>query len=452
MAQKTAKMYVCSECGNTVTIWAGKCPSCGAWGSLAVREAPRTPSSDRANSARVTNVVDVRSPERISSGIEEFDRVLGGGFVPGSVALLGGQPGIGKSTLLLQVSGYLARSGANVLYISGEESTSQVALRARRLNAVESGLDVIGDTDLSSALEYRPGHAFVVVDSVQAMRAEEAGGPGTPNQVRAVASRVLEEAKKHEIPVVLVGHITKEGRIAGPMLLEHMVDVVLSFSGEEYSPNRTLRASKNRFGSTDEMAVFEMTEAGLSPVRDMSGLFWNKAELSVPGVALTVAVEGNTPLVVAIQTLAAPTGFPYPRRTARGVDINKLHLFSAVVEKRCRIPSSSWDIYVNVTGGLNLQEPAADLALCAALASAVRDAPIASGSCFIGEVGLAGEIRPVTRFPLRLREAARNGFTQVYASSLQETRFSGVPREKDLRDIRVVSKSRIFEVLEEVMR
>ena len=194
MAQKTAKMYVCSECGNTVTIWAGKCPSCGAWGSLAVREAPRTPSSDRANSARVTNVVDVRSPERISSGIEEFDRVLGGGFVPGSVALLGGQPGIGKSTLLLQVSGYLARSGANVLYISGEESTSQVALRARRLNAVESGLDVIGDTDLSSALEYMPGHAFVVVDSVQAMRAEEAGWPGTPNQVRAVASRVLEEA------------------------------------------------------------------------------------------------------------------------------------------------------------------------------------------------------------------------------------------------------------------
>ena len=451
MASKASKVYVCSECSATTSLWAGRCPSCGAWGTLVAGEAGKESTKGGASGVVPENVVSVDFPERISSGIAEVDRVLGGGWVPGSVTLLGGQPGIGKSTLLLQISGTLARSGKKVLYISGEESTSQIALRAKRLGAVENGLEVIGATELSPALDALPGHAFAVVDSVQAMRADEPGWPGTPNQVRAVASRVLEDAKRLGIPVVLVGHITKEGRIAGPMLLEHMVDVVLSFSGEEYSPNRTLRASKNRFGSTDEMAVFEMTERGLSPVRDMSGLFWNKEELSVPGVALTVSVEGNTPLVAEIQTLAVPTAFPYPRRPARGVDINRLHLFAAVVEKRCRIPGSSWDMYVNVTGGLSLQEPAADLALCAAIASAVRDVPVAPGCCFIGEVGLAGEIRPVTRFGLRLREAARNGFTKVYSSALQEFRASDPTIRDDLGSIDIVPRSRVFDVIGEVI-
>ena len=305
-----------------------------------------------------------------------------------------------------------------MLYISGEESEAQVALRAARLGVASDRLLLCCGTDLEGALQNLRDVSFVVLDSVQAMRAEgEAGWPGTPNQVRAVAQRVVDAARAGDVPAVLVGHITKDGRLAGPMLLEHMVDAVLTFSGEEYSSYRMLRAVKNRYGSTDELGVFEMREDGLIPVEDKSGLYWNRSDAAVSGVAMTVALEGTTPLAAEIQTLAGPTVFPYPRRTARGIELNRFQLLTAVIEKRCGLPCSGHDLYMNVAGGLSIQDPSADLAACAALASALRDVPLPGGSCWLGEVGLAGEVRPVTRLGVRLREAARLGFSRAVVSS-----------------------------------
>ncbi|MCR5346869.1 MAG: DNA repair protein RadA [Fretibacterium sp.] len=408
----------------------GRCPSCGAWGTLAAEQPPRSGSSASAAArnvvpARMVCAVDVRPPRRIPTGIGELDRVLGGGLVPGGVVLIGGQPGIGKSTLLLQAAGQVAASGLPVLYISGEESEAQVALRASRIGAalVPGGMSdrllLSCGTDLEGALANLSGDiSFFVLDSVQSMKAEgESGWPGTLTQVRAVAQRVVDVARERNIPAVMVGHITKDGRLAGPMLLEHMVDTVLNFSGEGYSSYRMLRAMKNRYGSTDELGVFEMREDGLVPVEDKSGLYWNRSDSAVPGVAMTVALEGTTPLAAELQTLANPTVFPYPRRTARGIELNRFQLLAAVIEKRCGIPTGGHDLYMNVAGGLSIQDPSADLGACAAIASALRDAPLPAGTCWMGEVGLAGEVRPVTRLGLRLREAARLGFTSAVISS-----------------------------------
>ena len=418
MAKAESVRYFCSACGASSASWAGRCPSCGEWGSLEKGAAASASGASTPQKTKSVKATDVLPPERVSSGIEEFDRVLGGGWLPGGVFLLGGQPGIGKSTLLLQTCGRMAEAIGSVLYVSGEESASQIALRAGRLGVLSEGLHLVCTNDMAGALESLPGKKFLVVDSVQAMRADGEGGwPGSPAQVRAVAQMCISAAKEQSVPAVLVGHITKEGRIAGPMLLEHMVDGVLTFSGEDYSPYRMLRAGKNRFGSTEELGVFEMTETGLVPVTDVSGLYWNKAAETVPGVAMTVAVEGSLPLIAEIQSLATATTFPYPKRTGRGVDVNKIQLFSAVLDKRCGIGCGLFDIYVNVAGGLLLREPAADLALCAALASAVRDVPLPGDCVFLGEVGLAGEIRPVVRLSRRLQEAARLGFTQAIVSA-----------------------------------
>jgi len=422
MAKGEQVRYACSACGAVSASWAGRCASCGEWGSLEKTVLfSSAKGASPTESVRSLKATEVQSPERISSGSAEFDRVLGGGWIPGGVFLLGGQPGIGKSTLLLQACGRMAERTGPVLYVSGEESAAQIALRARRLGALSGDLHLFCSNDMTAALEALPGMRFFVVDSVQAMRADGEGGwPGSPAQVRTVAQMCIGAAKERAVPGVLVGHITKEGRIAGPMLLEHMVDGVLSFSGEDYSPYRMLRAGKNRYGSTEELGVFEMTETGLLPVKDVSGLYWNKAAETVPGVAMTVAVEGSLPLVAEIQSLANATAFPYPKRTARGVDVNKLQLFSAVLDKRCGLGTGLFDIYVNVAGGLLLREPAADLALCAALASAVRDVPLPADCIFLGEVGLAGEIRPVVRLSRRLQEAARLGFTRAVLSAREQ--------------------------------
>ena len=445
VAREEKGKYNCSACGASTLLWTGKCPSCGAWGSLE-KEMPLPGIGGKSlSSTKVVAVDSVVSPSRLSTGYSEFDRVLGGGWVPGGVILLGGSPGIGKSTLLLQTCGAMAARGLKILYISGEESASQVALRARRLGADNPGLHLYCGSDLASGLAALGDHDFFVVDSVQAMKAEEGGGwPGTPGQVRAAAQMCISAAKERSVPAVLVGHITKEGRIAGPMLLEHMVDGVLTFSGEDYSPYRMLRANKNRFGSTEELGVFEMGEKGLFPVDDVSSLYWNKAELSVPGVAMTMVLEGSLPLAAEIQSLAAGTAFPYPRRTARGIDLNKIQLFAAVLEKRCGIGCGLFDIYVNVAGGLQLKEPASDLALCAALASSVRDIPLPEKCLFLGEVGLAGEIRPVTRLPRRLQEASRLGFTRAVISS-RENQLKGAP-------MKTVRAATLKEALKEVMR
>ncbi len=426
MAKLAAARYFCSICGASSASWAGRCPSCGEWGTM---EKGATPGAEASRQvARCIVASEALPPSRVSSGFDDFDRVLGGGFVPGGVYLLGGQPGIGKSTLLLQTCGMMAETVGPVLYLSGEESESQIALRAKRLGTRLDGLHLACTGDIVSALEALPGMRFLVVDSVQAMSVDGEGGwPGSPAQVRGVAQACISSAKERGIPAVLVGHITKEGRIAGPMLLEHMVDAVLTFSGEDYSPYRMLRAGKNRYGSTEELGVFEMTDSGLAPVRDVSGLYWNRASETVPGVAMTVAVEGSLPLIAEIQSLAAATAFPYPKRTGRGVDVNKIQLLSAVLEKRCGVGCSLFDIYVNVAGGLLLREPAADLALCAALASAVRDAPVPADCILLGEVGLAGEVRPVVRLERRLQEAARLGFKSAVVSSRERALRGAAP-------------------------
>jgi DNA repair protein RadA/Sms len=367
--------------------------------------------------ASAISSIDVMPEERISSGIEELDRVLGGGWIRSGVVLLGGEPGVGKSTLLLQACACMARVGRRVLYISGEESAGQLALRARRLGIAERNVDLLCDADLSAMLETARGYDFLVIDSVQAFRLDDEGGwAGSPGQVRAVASRSSEAAKRAGIPTVMVGHITKQGQIAGPKILEHMVDVVLLFSGERTSRHRLLRAEKNRYGSTEELGIFEMTEQGLSPVVDPSLLYWNASDQVASGVAIGVSMEGSRPLLAEIQALSCATPFPYPKRTARGIELNRLQLLLAVLERRCGIFSRSCDVYVNVAGGLTLQDPASDLSICAALASSLKDSPAPADTCFIGEIGLAGEVRPAAQASMRIREAARLGFSRAVVS------------------------------------
>ena len=327
MAKKDGKRYCCIECGYVSLVPSGKCPRCGAWGTLE-EEIPVAPSMAAAGTAKILTPVDISTlepPGRLASGFGELDRVLGGGWVPGGVVLLGGQPGIGKSTLLLQVCGHISAAGCRVLYISGEESPSQLGLRAKRLKILHDGLDVCCHTVIDDALALAKDHSLIVVDSVQAMRTSQAEGwPGTPTQVRATAQVCVNYAKEHGVPMVLVGHITKEGRIAGPMLLEHMVDAVIMFADDNSSVYRTLRASKNRYGGTDEMGIFEMRSDGLTEVPDPSYLYWNRSDGAVSGVVMTVIMEGSRPLVAEIQTLASESSFAYPKRAGIGLGANKI--------------------------------------------------------------------------------------------------------------------------------
>lgn len=421
MAKKDISRYRCSECGHISLTMVGKCPSCGEWGTMEA-ESP-LPYSGKGGVKKTVSVnpisgLEAKEQERISSGIDELDRVLGGGWVNGGVTLLGGEPGVGKSTLLLQVCAEMAKSGRKVLYISGEESEGQLALRGKRLGLMTGGLDLLCEGGIEAALAAAVNYDFVVIDSVQAFRTdEESGWAGSTAQVKYVASMAVATAKAEQIPTVLVGHITKQGQIAGPKLLEHMVDVVLLFSGDRSTPSRLLRAEKNRYGSTDELGIFEMTDKGLAVVDDPSRLYWNGSDLGSSGVAIAMTLEGSRPLAVEVQALSCTTPFPYPRRTARGVETNRLQLLLAVLERRCGLSSRSSDVYLNVTGGLSLKDPAADLGICMSLASAIKDMPIESETCFIGEVGLAGEIRPAVRTPMRVREASRLGFKRAVISS-----------------------------------
>ncbi len=362
-------------------------------------------------------VLDVAEVSRLSSQIDELDRVLGGGWVPGGVTLLAGDPGIGKSTLLLQACGAMARKGKRILYVSGEESLSQIASRARRIDALSPSLDLCAEENPDRFLTSLGNYDFLVVDSVQAMRLGEVESwPGTPTQVRESARVCIAASKAQGVPLVLIGHVTKGGAIAGPKLLEHMVDTVLTFGGDENQGLRVLRASKNRFGSTREMGLFEMRQEGLFPVDDPGLLFWNREEEGIPGVSFGIVLEGSRSFIVEIQALACETPFPYPKRATRGVDNSRVQLLLAVLEKRCGYPSQKMDMYVNVAGGLNIKDPGADLALALAMGSSLKERPLPERSCFLGEVGLAGEIRPTPQGEQRLREAFRVGFTRAYVS------------------------------------
>jgi DNA repair protein RadA/Sms len=421
--------FVCQSCGESFLRWEGQCRVCSAWNSLVetqVRTEPR-PSSRLVVGGGLpltgaTRLSDVGEPERprIPAGIGELDRVLGGGLVAGSVVLLGGEPGIGKSTLLLQAAaGVAALVGPErVLYATGEESTAQVRLRAERLGLLsgvggsihvlaESSIDRIADVATSHA----PGPALLVIDSVQTATVDDLDGPaGSVGQVRGAALRLMELAKPAGIAVVLVGHVTKDGSIAGPKTLEHLVDAVLTLEGERYATVRLLRASKNRFGSTEEVGVFEMSESGMAEVADPARAFLAEHDGPAPGSVVAPTLEGSRPLLVEVQALVAPGPGGTPRRTASGVDTNRIALLVAVLGRRAGIGLASHDVYVNLAGGLAVDEPGLDLPLALALASSLRDRPIASGTVAIGEVGLLGELRSVVGLERRLREAARLGF------------------------------------------
>ena len=423
--------YVCQSCGAAVLRWEGQCRTCGDWNTLVetvVRESPR-PRALKGSSARpgATSPVPLSAAGTIDDdelrrpvGIGELDRVLGGGLVAGSVVLLGGEPGIGKSTLLLQAAAGVATSGASVLYATGEESASQVRLRAGRLGLaggpVGDAIRVVAETGVGRivdlAREELPG--LLVIDSIQTMTSEELDGPpGSVGQVREAAQRLMELAKADGVPVILVGHVTKDGTLAGPKTLEHLVDVVLSVEGDRTGGLRLLRAAKNRYGSTEEVGVFEMGERGLTEVADPARAFLADHDAPAPGSVVAPVLEGSRPILVEVQALVAPTAAPSPRRTASGIDPNRLALLVAVLGRRAGIGLSGHDVYANLAGGLSVSEPGLDLPLALALASSLRDRPVVTGTVAIGEVGLLGELRAVGGLDRRLREAARLGFTRA---------------------------------------
>jgi DNA repair protein RadA/Sms len=423
-ALRPRTVYACAECGHSSPKWLGQCPSCQKWNTLheEIAPAPRAPGQRRtresaARPVRLSEVV-ASEEERLRTGVAELDRVLGGGVVPGMLALLGGDPGIGKSTLLLTALDRLARARPDrpVLYVSGEESARQVKLRADRLGVTAKNLHVLAETDatrvLLSAEELEP--LVLAVDSIQTQYLPElASAPGTVTQIREVAARLMGYAKTRETPVFLVGHVTKDGAIAGPRVLEHMVDTVLYFEGGGAHPYRVLRAHKNRFGSASEIGVFEMKSSGLAEVANPSALFLAERPEEAAGSAVTAALSGTRTLLVEVQALVAPSGYGTARRTALGLDPARVALLAAVLEKKVGMDIVGCDLFVNVAGGLTLDDPAADLATVAALASSFRNRALDARTLVLGEVGLAGEVRAVAQAESRLSEAARLGFRRA---------------------------------------
>jgi DNA repair protein RadA/Sms len=450
---RTRVLFTCQECGNESPKWLGRCPDCGAWNSYVEGLRAPPPRTAAVHEARVRQrgpeggrperLADVTlgEVERESTGLQEFDRVLGGGIVPGSLVLIGGDPGIGKSTLLAEAAINVAAAGRKVLYVSGEESARQVRLRAERLTAGKAlppDLYVLAETSLDAVLAQVEALApqLLIVDSVQTVYLEGlASSPGNVTQLRECALRLMGVAKSRDLPVFLVGHVTKEGNIAGPRSLEHIVDCVLYLEGERFYAYRLLRAEKNRFGSTNEIGVFEMEADGLRQVPNPSAAFLSERQAASAGSAVTVPLEGTRALLVEVQALVAPTGLAIPRRTSLGVDLNRLHLLLAVLGKRVGLPLGSQDVYVNVVAGLKIAEPAADLGVALALASSWRDVPLDAGLAVVGEVGLQGELRPVRQMERRLAEAARLGFERCIVPSGDLRRIPGAG-DKGSKEVR----------------
>jgi len=419
---KIKTFYQCQSCGYSSPKWLGKCPDCGNWNSFV--EEKSTSGSKQAASLRLigkTEPVALGSIEgtsefRISTGIKEFDRVLGGGVVPGSVILVGGDPGIGKSTLLLQTFAGLSTKTGKLLYVSGEESPQQIKMRADRLSVSSDNIILLPETSMEGILEEaaRIHPDAMVIDSIQTVYTLELlSAPGSVGQVRECAARLMLYAKRSNVPVFIVGHVTKEGTIAGPRVLEHIVDTVMYFEGDSGHSYRILRTIKNRFGSTNEIGIFEMSDAGLREVDNPSELFLSERPKNVPGSTVVASVEGTRPLMVEIQALVSQTNFGMPRRTCIGVDFNRVNLLIAVLEKRSGMHLGGMDVFINIVGGLKIIEPAVDLGIIATIASSAREIPVDAGTFVFGEVGLSGEVRAVAQAEQRLKEAAKIGFARA---------------------------------------
>lgn len=436
MAAKAKVVYVCSECGYETPKWMGKCPSCGSWSTLT--EDVRTPVASASKAAGVKasavfakplSQINSKDEHRFVTGIDELDRVLGGGIVKGSVVLLSGDPGIGKSTILLQICNAL-QNEMNILYVSGEESAIQIKMRANRLGVASDNIAVMTETDVQSVGEYilssKPD--LVMIDSIQTMQHSElTSAAGSIVQVRECTNHLLRIGKSLDIPIFIVGHVNKGGDIAGPKVMEHIVDTVLYFEGERNQSYRILRAIKNRFGSTNEIGVFEMTESGLTQVENPSAMLLSGRMSNVSGGCITCVIEGTRPILAEVQGLVTTTGFGNPRRMATGFDYNRLNLILAVLEKRMGLYFSNLDTYLNIVGGLKLDEPAADLSVAMALVSGLRDIPIDEKTIAFGEVGLSGELRSVPRAQARIVEAARLGFTKCILPKACLKQISNVP-------------------------
>ena len=423
---RAASEYVCNQCGNVTTKWSGKCESCEQWNTISEIAGSSAPPVGRGAKKAKGKSVELaplaghdKEPERRKSGIGEFDRVLGGGLVPGSATLIGGDPGIGKSTLLLQAAAAVSKQGGKVIYVSGEEALAQLRMRASRLGLADADVQLASETnvaDIVKTLEKQGDLELVVIDSIQTMwsPAIEAA-PGTVSQVRVASQELIHFAKNSDAPLVLVGHVTKDGQIAGPRVLEHMVDTVVYFEGDRGDQFRILRAIKNRFGPAHEMGVFEMQGAGLMEVQNPSALFLEGREADVPGAAVFAGIEGTRPVLVEIQALAAPSSLATPRRAVVGWDANRLSMVLAVLEARCGLSFAGRDVFLNVAGGLRINEPAADLAVAAALISSLSGKPIARDTIVYGELSLSGAVRPVAQDNVRLKEAEKLGFKSAYA-------------------------------------
>ena len=424
MSKPHRNAFVCQNCGASASRWAGKCASCGEWNTL-VEETDAGPPPGSGISARASGRVvkletlkgSTEEAPRFSTGIAELDRVTGGGIVPGSAMLIGGEPGIGKSTLLLQLTANLARGNRRALYFSGEEAIAQVRLRAERLGLADAAVGLASETNLSNILATLAADRapdLVVIDSIQTLWADTLdAAPGTVSQVRAAAQSLIRFAKMAGCAVLLVGHVTKDGQIAGPKVIEHMVDTVLYFEGDRSHPYRILRAVKNRFGPTDEIGVFEMVTGGLREVANPSELFLGDRDAQAPGAAVFAGVEGTRPLLVEIQALVAPSGLGTPRRAVVGWDSNRLSMLLAVLETRAGLSFSGHDVYLNVAGGLRIGEPAADLAAAAALVSSLSGVALAHDAVYFGEVSLSGAVRTASMMTARLKEAGKLGFTKA---------------------------------------
>ncbi|WP_435310128.1 DNA repair protein RadA [Primorskyibacter sedentarius] len=420
---KATTSYVCSACGASSTKWSGRCEACGAWNTISedagISAGP--PKKSLGNSrGRTVALTDLSSeeapPPRTSCGLNELDRVLGGGLVPASAILVGGDPGIGKSTLLLQAAAQFARAGLKVIYASGEEASAQVRMRAQRLGLDDAPVKLAAETNLRDILTTLEAEApqLVIIDSIQTMWADNVdSAPGSVSQVRAAAHELTTFAKRRNTSVIMVGHVTKDGQIAGPRVVEHMVDTVLYFEGERGHQFRILRAVKNRFGPADEIGVFEMTGAGLSEVSNPSALFLSERGQPTPGSAVFAGIEGTRPVLCELQALVAPSPHSQPRRTVVGWDGGRLAMILAVLEARCGIPFAGLDVYLNVAGGMRISEPAADLAVAAALLSAREDTPLPPECVVFGEISLSGALRPVGQSENRLKEAQKLGFTSA---------------------------------------